>query len=61
MGENHLEIHIVTVSPIRSERIRRVEQLSSECSVNHLRVKSERDLDGELREWLRLGYEWGNL
>lgn len=28
-------------------------QLSPECSVNHLRVESERDLGGELKEWLR--------
>jgi hypothetical protein len=61
IGENYLDIHIVTAAPIQSERVRRIEQLSPECSVNYLRVGHEEDLDGELREWLMGGYEWGNL
>ncbi len=60
IGEHYLDIHIVTASPIHSERIRRIEQLSPECSVNHLRVKHEQELDAEQTEWLRRGYEWGN-
>ena len=60
IGDNHLDIHIVTALPIHSERIRRIEQLSPATSVNHLRVNNEQDLDGELTEWLRRGYQWGD-
>jgi hypothetical protein len=59
IGETHLDIHIVTASPIHSHRVRRIEQLSPSCSLNHLRVRREGELDCELAEWLRRGYEWG--
>ena len=36
IGENHLDVHIVTASPIHSEKIRKIERLSPECSVNHI-------------------------
>jgi hypothetical protein len=55
----HLDIHIVTFTPIQSERVRRVEQLTPDCAVNHIRIGGVQDLDEELAGWLRQGYEWG--
>lgn len=57
--KNHLDVHFVTSSLIHSQRIRRVEQLSPECSVSRLRLKDEQDLYDELTEWVRRGVGWG--
>lgn len=56
--DDRLDIHIVTSEPIRSTRIRRVEKLARTCHVNHFSVRSLVELDDEVPEWLRQGYEW---
>ncbi len=59
IGRQHLAIHIVTSRPIESQRVDRIEALDQACYVNHLRILSPEDLDGELLGWLKLGYAWG--
>lgn len=59
VGKSHLNIHIVTTSPLVSPRIQRVEILSAQCTVNHIRISDERELDNELAAWLQRGYDWG--
>lgn len=59
VGKSHLYIHIITTSPIKSSRIQRVEILSPVCTVNHIRISDEQELDNELMACLQRGYEWG--
>lgn len=59
IGQQHLDVHIVTSQPIKSQRVRRVNALDQTCYVNHLHIRSPEELDGELLDWLRQGYEWG--
>ncbi len=59
IGRQHLAIHIVTSRPIESQRVDRIEALDHACYVNHLRILSPENLDGELLGWLKLGYAWG--
>jgi hypothetical protein len=59
IGRQHLAIHIVTSGPIESQRVNKIEAIDQACHVNHLRILSPEDLDGELLGWLKLGYAWG--
>ena len=59
LGKRHLDVHIVTSQPIKSQRVRRLEALDQTCCVNHLRIQLLEDLDEEFLGWLRQGYEWG--
>jgi hypothetical protein len=59
IGQQHLDVHIVTSRPIENQRVRRLEVLDQACYVNHLRIQSQEELDDELLNWLRQGYKWG--
>lgn len=57
--EARIDVHIVTSSPIRSPRIRRVESLGPADHVNHFAIESASQLDEEVAGWLRAGVRWG--
>jgi len=57
--EARIDVHIVTSSPIRGPRIRRVESLGPADHVNHFSIESTSQLDEEVAAWLRAGYRWG--
>lgn len=59
ISQQYLDVHIVTSQLIKSLRVRRVEGIDQDCYVNHLRIQSLDELDEELLDWLRQGYEWG--
>ena len=58
LSRNGLRIHIVTKQPIVSSRLVRLEAMASDCYVNHFLLRSIDEIDDELNEWLRQGYQW---
>ena len=58
LSRNGLRIHIVTKAPIKNPRVARLETMAADCYVNHFVLRSETEIDAELRKWLRKGYEW---
>jgi hypothetical protein len=59
VNRGQIQVHIVTEKPIRSGRIHRVEALAPDCYVNHARFANLQEMDEEVVQWLRRGYEWG--
>jgi hypothetical protein len=58
LTRNGLRVHIVTKQPIVSTRLIRLEVMAPDCYINHFLLSSAHDIDKELMEWLRLGYQW---
>jgi len=59
VNRNGIRVHIVTSTPIEAQRVARTEVLSEDSCVNHIALNTPTQVDGELRRWLQLGYEWG--
>jgi hypothetical protein len=58
--KNWLDITIVTVEPINSERVRKTEQVSKNRFHNELRLEDAKDVDDELVGWLHEAYSLKN-
>lgn len=59
VGKDSIDVHFVLPRAIRSDRLRRREQVGK-LHVHHLRLTRAEDFDGELLEWLRASYvEYG--
>ena len=48
---------IVTARAIRAARVTRVDRVSARRFHVHVRVAIEKEVDGQLREWLREAYD----
>ena len=59
LSRGQIQVHFVTEKPIRNGRIRRVEALAPDYYVNHARFANLQEMDDEVVQWLRRGYEWG--
>ena len=59
VNRGQIQVHFVTEKSLRSGRIHRVESLAPDCYVNHASFASLQELDDEVVQWLRRGYEWG--
>ena len=55
--KNALLINIVTRQPITSDRVVRHDQVSANRVHNHVLVRSEAEVDGELTAWIAQAYE----
>jgi hypothetical protein len=51
-----LLLNLVTAEPLRSGRLKKVDQVSANRWHNEVLVHSEVDVDDELRNWLEVAY-----
>ena len=59
LSDHGLEAHVVLTRRLRSPRFNRIEKMTSKCYVHHFRVESLKELDDEVRSWLREAYQVG--
>jgi len=59
--KNWLNIGFILTREIDHPRIRRVERHSPRACVHTVQLRSERNLDSQLRDWLREAYQVGKL
>lgn len=52
-----LDLQIVTAHAIRAARVTKVDAVSARRFHVHVRVATEREVDGQLLEWLREAYD----
>jgi hypothetical protein len=51
-----LLLNLVTTEPLRSDRLKKVDQVSANRWHNEVLVSSELDIDAQLRRWLKAAY-----
>ena len=54
-----LDGHLVLARRLKRPRFRKVETFSSRNHVHHFRLSDPRDIDAQLREWIREAYDVG--
>lgn len=59
LNDQGLEAHVVLSRRLDSPRFRRIETMTPKCYVHHFRIQSVRELDDEVKNWLREAYQVG--
>lgn len=59
LSERGLDAHVVLKRRLEGPRFRRIDAMTPNCFVHHLRIESLSDLDEEVKNWLREAYQVG--